>query len=88
MLAFDEYRIKWHNSLQIRSKIYRIFSEFARSLTSSTLQLDTSQDFIDVSDVGEAISQLNELMLILMKSVPFIVLEIELGFFLELTRRG
>ena len=32
MLALREYRIKWHNSKQIRSKIVRIFSEFARTL--------------------------------------------------------
>ena len=32
MLAFDEYCIKWHNSLQIRWKIYHIISEFARTL--------------------------------------------------------
>ena len=32
MLALCDFRIKWHNSIQIRSKIFRIFSKFARTL--------------------------------------------------------
>ena len=32
MLAFAEYRIKWHNSLIIRSQIARKYSDFARTL--------------------------------------------------------
>ena len=34
MLALCEFRIKWHNSIQIRSKIFRIFSKFAQTLVA------------------------------------------------------